>query len=80
MSFDVKKFPDATAKNPIEIQDGEWFTIMKDGDKPGLWGCCDCGLMHRTEFKIEDGEIYIRVRKDLEATRIRRDAMWEEQR
>ncbi len=75
----VETHSDATAKDPIHIKDGEWFTIIKDGDKPGLWGCCDCGLMHRVEFMIEDGEIYLKVKRDNKATQIRRDAMFEEQ-
>ena len=74
----VEEFPNATAKDPVHIEDEQWFTIMKDGDKPGLWGCCDCGLMHRVEFKIISGEIFIRVKRDNEATKIRRDAMYEE--
>jgi len=30
--------------------------------------CCDCGLVHHEEYKIEGGELYIRVRRDNRAT------------
>lgn len=57
-----------TVDNPYEVTDGEWFTISKDGDKPGLWGCCDCGLMHRVEFMVENGIVLIKIIRDQEAT------------
>lgn len=77
--MDVTLHPYTTSKKPLQVEDGEWFTIIKDGDKPGLWGCCDCGLMHRVEFKIIDNDVFIKVERDNEATAIRRDAMYEEQ-
>lgn len=36
-----KKYPTAT--------DGEWMTPRRRGF---MLGCCDCGLMHRLDFKL----------------------------
>jgi len=78
MAFKIEEL-DTDAYNPYEVIDGDWVSITKDGDKPGLWGCCDCGLMHRVEFMVEDGIVFMRVHRDQEATRIRRDAMYEKE-
>lgn len=80
MEFDTVTIPDTNAEKPYHVKDGEWVTIMRDGKKPGLWGCCDCGLMHRVEFKVDvdSGNVYFKVYRDEEATRIRREVLHQE--
>ena len=42
----------------VQIIDGAWYTISGfDRDI-----CCDCGLTHDTEFKLENGRIMFRTK------------------
>jgi hypothetical protein len=34
--------------------------------------CCDCGLIHRLDFRIVDGQIEFRTRRDDRATAVAR--------
>ncbi len=47
------------------LQDGEWFrpTMKNFRDQ-----CCDCGLVHKTDFRIVDGHVEFRVFRDGPAT------------
>jgi len=45
---------------------GEWFPLKK---KNQLMQCCDCGLTHREEYQIRDGDIYMRCWPAGNATR-----------
>jgi hypothetical protein len=39
----------------------EWIEpTMKDFE----WVCCDCGLTHKVDFRIQDGEIVLRARRN----------------
>lgn len=50
------------------VMDGEW--IHPTPQRGFKMGCCDCGLIHRVDFRIIDGEaefratrLKVRVRK-----------------
>lgn len=48
--------------------DGEWIRPL-----PGyLMACCDCGLVHRVDFRIKDGEVQFRAFRRVKDTAERR--------
>lgn len=48
------------------VSDGEWITVAKRGYKEQ---CCDCGLVHKLNFRINDkGQIEIQTSRDERAT------------
>lgn len=47
------------------VTDGEWISVPKKGYKEQ---CCDCGLVHRINFRIRDGQIEIQTFRDGRAT------------
>ena len=48
------------------VTDGEWIQVPKRGYKEQ---CCDCGLIHRLNFKVDDeGGIHIQTFRDSRAT------------
>jgi hypothetical protein len=67
-------------KNPIQITDGSWYAMFfktkDEGDEePFTEECCDCGLVHRIEHKVENGRLWVRYIVDKKATaraRVRR--------
>jgi len=54
-------------KQPIQIIDGTWYAV-NHGGPPFIEECCDCGLSHRQEWKIENGRLYFRYTVDKRAT------------
>jgi hypothetical protein len=60
MSDDVMKYH--------QQQDGEWVQ-PKEGYK---MACCDCGLIHRMEFRVRGGKVQFRAWRDNRATAARR--------
>jgi len=49
-----------------QVTDGEWIVVPKRGYKEQ---CCDCGLIHRLNFKIDErGRIHIQTFRDSRAT------------
>jgi hypothetical protein len=38
----------------IEIEDGEWVTIAWKRQREK---CCDCGLEHDVDYRVEDGNL-----------------------
>lgn len=48
-----------------QIEDNEWVKPIRKGFKEA---CCDCGLVHRTEFRLVDGVILFRSVRDNRAT------------
>jgi len=39
---------------PIQIEDNKWYHFAREE-----WIiCCDCSLVHRVKFKVENGKIY----------------------
>lgn len=45
-------------------QDGEWFQPCGNY----RMACCDCGLVHRFQFRIRDGKIQFRAWRDARST------------
>lgn len=53
--------PDRT----IHIIDGKWY---RHGDEE--WTeCCDCALMHRVEYKLERGMLFVKLTRHDRLTR-----------
>lgn len=48
-----------------QIFDGQWIAVTKRGHKHQ---CCDCGLVHKIDFRIEDGAQEIRLVRDRRST------------
>ena len=48
------------------MYEGVWVELPKIG------GCCDCGLIHRYEYRIKDGKIEQKVKVDNKLTKIAR--------
>ncbi len=48
-----------------EPEAGEWIFPIMEGYKIC---CCDCGLVHKMDFKIEKGRVAFRVFRDNRAT------------
>jgi hypothetical protein len=46
------------------IKSGQW---VKTTAKYRI-ACCDCGLVHELEFKIEDGEILMCAHRNMKST------------
>ena len=60
----------STLKNVIDLaDDGEIFARF--GERFGLC-CCDCGLVHDAIARVENGEIRIVVRRNVETTKAAR--------
>jgi len=51
------------------LMDGEWEAPAMRGYK---LMCCDCGLVHRMDFKIRDGYVEFRAARDPRATKAAR--------
>jgi hypothetical protein len=52
------------AKYPKQI-DGEWVRPIESGFKECF---CDCGLVHKVDFRIVEGHVEYRVFRDNRAT------------
>jgi hypothetical protein len=39
------------------IRNGKWKRVRLDGFE----GCCDCGLIHRVQFRTRNGKLMTRV-------------------
>jgi hypothetical protein len=55
-----------------QLQDGEWMRPTRRGFRDA---CCDCGLVHRMEFRIVEGTIEFRSTRDNKATAAMRRRM-----
>lgn len=49
----------------IEMEPGQWVRVYKTNF---LDACCDCGLVHRSQYRVVDGKIYMRCWRDERAT------------
>lgn len=47
-----------TRRQEVHVDDGEWVTIAwtKQHEK-----CCDCGLEHTVDYRVEDGKLQFRA-------------------
>ena len=47
------------------VSDGEWIAVPRRGYREQ---CCDCGLIHRLNFRLREGRIEIQAFRDGRAT------------
>lgn len=52
----------------IQVEEGKWYLL----DNPECMECCDCSLVHHTEFKLIGSRIFWRTTTDAGATAIKR--------
>lgn len=52
----------------IDRKDGEWFGLRRREKI----ACCDCGLVHRIEFRLRRGVVQARAYRDARSTANRR--------
>jgi hypothetical protein len=45
-----------------------WYRL----DSPDITECCDCGLVHHTEYMFENGRMFWRAQVDKKATKAAR--------
>lgn len=56
----------ASEYNIIQTYDGKWMTPTR---KNFYRSCCDCGLVHREEYRVRNGKVQYRVWRDRAETR-----------
>jgi len=56
------------SEEPIQLDSDKWY-IVAHGAKPLLEQCCDCGLVHRVSWKIENGRILVNYMRDDKETK-----------
>jgi hypothetical protein len=49
---------------PIPTEEGKWYALRT----PELTECCGCGLVHHTEYVLENGRLFWRAILDVQAT------------
>ena len=52
---------------PVQIVSGAWY-VAAHGKPPHKEECCDCGLTHRIEYRIHNGNVEYRYDVDARAT------------
>lgn len=52
----------------IQMEPGKWYRL----DSPEMTECCDCSLIHVTEYKFENGRMLWRAKVDRKTTNIKR--------
>lgn len=52
-------------ENYYHVTDGEWLQVRMRGQ---LEQCCDCGLVHKQNYRIRDGKIQVQVFRNGPAT------------
>jgi Zn-finger protein len=60
--------PSKTEYKAIQIEDGKWYRQRGYTHTE----CCDCGLVHKEEYRLVNGHLEWRVARDDEATENRR--------
>ena len=48
-----------------QVTEGEWVQPIRNGYK---MECCDCGLVHKLDFRIRKGRVQLRAFRDNRAT------------
>ena len=54
----------------IQMYENTWYAM----ESPQIDECCDCGLVHHTEFMMDKGRIFWRAVRDDKATAAARKA------
>lgn len=50
----------------VTVKDGEW---IQPTARRHLMACCDCGLIHKMDFRIRKGRVQFRAYRAKKATR-----------
>jgi len=66
----LKPMQPSPVKGFIQMQENVWYRL----DSPEVTECCDCGLVHHTEYMFENGRIFWRAIVDKKATAAARKA------
>ena len=53
---------------PVQIEDGKWYRVRGYTHTE----CCDCALVHKEEYQLNDGHLEWRATRDDKATQQRR--------
>lgn len=53
-----------------QVVDGEW--VAPTPQRGHKMACCDCGLIHRMDFRVRGGKVEFRAFRDARATAVRR--------
>lgn len=57
---------------PIQLKSESWY-VLGIGSAPFYEECCDCGLVHKISYKIENGRIFVNyARHDRETAKARK--------
>ena len=56
---------------PQQIWDDVWY-VVAHGKPPHTLECCDCGLVHKREYKIENGQAFEKLNVDVNETKAAR--------
>lgn len=62
-------------EHTVQLIDGVWYRLA-NGRPPYHHECCDCGLVHKVAYKVENGlvwEQWTRDEKQTKAARKRRN-------
>ena len=51
-------------KGSIQTEPDKWYRL----DSPEITECCDCGLVHHTEYMLHKGRLFWRSKVDQKAT------------
>lgn len=52
----------------IQMEPGKWYRL----DSPEITECCECSLVHVTEYMLEGGKLFWRSKIDKGATKAKR--------
>lgn len=55
---------------PVQVIEGVWYALMDEQTSE----CCDCGLVHETEWKVEKGRLFYRTKVNRRLTTASRRA------
>jgi Zn-finger protein len=65
----MSKKRDWRKRRLAQVKDGEWVRPVETGY---LMGCCDCGLVHRMDFRVHKGRAIFRAFRADGHTRVQR--------
>lgn len=51
MSYELKELSEKTGLKHVQLEEGDGWTEVSSHI-----GCCDCGLIHQTKFRVVDPE------------------------
>lgn len=58
----------------VPVDPTKWYAVAF-GQQPFREECCDCGLVHKVDHKVEKGRFWVRYQRDEPATKRARARM-----